>query len=110
MPRSRGVGVCAHCQSCVNLYDKGLCWSCVSNDEVRGKALPLSKFGRRGRGLRGVGNHPPFSTRALPGTEEKIRVMELRASLGCSLFHEDDPSERTRKRTTWIDRGVSFED
>lgn len=108
MPRSRGPGVCVHCQRHVNLYDKGLCWTCVSDGAVRGRVLSLSKFGWRGAGLRGMGNHPPFATSALPGTEEKLRVMEWRASQGFSLFHEDDPSERSRKRTTWIDRGMSL--
>jgi hypothetical protein len=50
----------------------------------------VSKFTRRGVGL-GSGRVPlPEPTAALPGTPEKVRVLEERARRRQQLFHPDD--------------------
>jgi hypothetical protein len=44
----------------------------------------------------------PIPTGALPGTEEKIALMEARAEKGLSLFHPAEPFERRRKESISI--------
>lgn len=108
MPRSHGQGVCRHCSLFAKVYDKGLCWTCVKDKGIRDGTASISKFGWRGRGVGGNGQVPPTSTTALPGTEEKIQVLSDRAAAGYALHHEDDPSERVRKRTRAGDTPVSL--
>jgi hypothetical protein len=108
MPRSRGVGLCVHCQRYVNLYDKGLCWRCTSEPLIRDRILSVSSSGRRGSGLRVVRGRCPQPTSFLPGTPEKIEVMTQRAARGEELHHEDDPSDRVRRRVGRTVKPVSL--
>jgi hypothetical protein len=57
---------------------------------VREQYVSLSKFGRRG--LEDFcGRAPlPSPTRALPGSSEKVAVLELRARLRQELWHPQD--------------------
>jgi hypothetical protein len=48
-----------------------------------------SKHAGQGVGRRGSGQLPQ-PTSALPGTDEKVAVMVVRARLGQALFHPDD--------------------
>jgi hypothetical protein len=41
---------------------------------------------------------PPHPTRAIPGTEAKIAVMENRVDAGCQPFHPLDYREDRRKK------------
>jgi hypothetical protein len=51
----------------------------------------ISKFARRGiLDFYGQSILPPCATRALPGSAEKIAVLQQRASLGVDLWHPDD--------------------
>jgi hypothetical protein len=58
---------------------------------VRELYPPTSKFARRGVGT-GSGRVSPAAepTDALPGTPEKVAVMELRAKLRQELWHPGD--------------------
>jgi len=83
--------LCRHCHTMKSNRPRGLCWSCYYMPGVRDLYPSTSKFGHRG-----VGNGyrrlslPPLPTHALPGTPEKVAVLEQRANLGVSLWHPLD--------------------
>lgn len=83
--------LCLHCGKSPASRPRGLCWTCYYTPGFRERFPPVSKFG-----VRGVGNEyrqapmPPFPTRALPGTPEKIAVLAQRALLRQALWHPDD--------------------
>lgn len=69
---------------------RGLCWSCY-HSPARDAFPSTSKFARRGVADR-VGD-PPLPaepTGALPGSEEKLRVLEARAAARVRLWHPQD--------------------
>lgn len=82
--------LCRHCQKVKSNRPRGLCWSCYYSPGVREQYPSTSKFARRGvkdfNGRTKLGE----PTTALPGTEEKVRVLMERARLGQSLFHPLD--------------------
>ncbi len=82
--------LCRHCQKVKSNRPRGLCWSCYYTPGVREQFPSTSKFARRGvkdfNGRTKLGE----PTDALPGTEEKVRVLMERARLGLSLFHPLD--------------------
>jgi hypothetical protein len=86
--------LCRHCRMVKSNRPRGLCWSCYYTPGVRDQYPSTSKFARRG-----VGNFnrrtklPPCPTSALPGTLEKVAVLEERARLGVSLWHPLDALE-----------------
>jgi hypothetical protein len=88
--------MCRHCQQAPASRPRGLCWVCYYASGVRQLYPSTSKFARRGLGINpGRLKLPPFPTQALPGTLEKIAVLEQRASLGQELWHPDDaPMDR----------------
>jgi hypothetical protein len=83
--------LCRNCQNVKSNRPRGLCWSCYYTPGVRAQFPSTSKFARRG-----VGNFnsrtklPPCPTHALPGTPEKVAVLQERALLGVSLWHPLD--------------------
>lgn len=83
--------LCRHCQRSLVSRPRGLCWSCFYTPEVRELYPVSSKFARRGLG---IGNSvvvpPPFPTTALPGTNEKIAILQQRALARQELFHPQD--------------------
>jgi len=82
--------LCRHCQKVNSNRPRGLCWSCYYSPGVRDLYPSTSKFARRGVGN---GNHKsemPEPTDALPGTPEKVVVLEERARLGQCLWHPLD--------------------
>jgi hypothetical protein len=83
--------LCRHChQSKVN-RPRGLCWSCYYTPGVRELYPSTSKFARRGVGdFNGRSTLPALPTNALPGTPEKVTVLEERARMRQSLWHPDD--------------------
>ena len=85
--------ICRHCSKCKVNRPRGLCWSCYYTPGLRERYPSTSKFARRGVGSfnRRV-SLPPAPTEAPPGSPEKVAVLELRASLGQSLWHPDDAS------------------
>ena len=82
--------LCRHCQKVKSNRPRGLCWSCYYTPAVCDLYPSTSKFA-----LRGVSDfcgkaRLPEPTTALPGTPEKVAVLEERARLGLSLWHPLD--------------------
>jgi hypothetical protein len=83
--------LCRHCQKAKVNRPRGLCFGCYYSPGVRDLYPSTSKFARRGAGLLGGGFLLAAApTTALPGTAEKVRVMEDRAARGESIFHPGD--------------------
>jgi hypothetical protein len=83
--------ICRHCQKRRVTRPRGLCWTCYYTEGVREQYPSMSKFGRRGPGnFNGKAKLPPFPTLALPGSPEKIAILEQRALLRQALFHPQD--------------------
>jgi hypothetical protein len=83
--------LCKHCQRVPSNRPRGLCWTCYYKPGVRELYPSTSKFARRGVEDRvGKVALPPTPTRALPGTPEKVAILEERARLRVSLWHPAD--------------------
>jgi hypothetical protein len=82
--------LCRHCQKVNSNRPRGLCWSCYYTAGVRDLYPSTSKFARRGVGNGNRGGLTPEPTDALPGTAEKVRVLEERARRGQTLWHPLD--------------------
>ncbi|MHB1425717.1 MAG: hypothetical protein ACYC3I_21320 [Gemmataceae bacterium] len=83
--------LCRHCQRVKSNRPRGLCWSCYYTPGVRELYPSTSKFARRGVGdFNGPIHLPVQPTEALPGSQEKVAILEERARLGVSLWHPDD--------------------
>lgn len=90
---------CVHCDGTVPRTDRiirGLCASCYRCKDVRDRYPRLGQ--RQGVIVEygvGLGNYervlPPNPTTALPGSEEKLRVLIQRAENEHILWHPDDP-------------------
>ncbi len=92
------MSLCRHCQKSNASRPRGLCWSCYYTPGVRALYPSSSKFARRGvLDFNGRSPLPPFPTRALPGSPEKIAVLQQRASLRVSLWHPDDAPFDSRR-------------
>lgn len=76
------------CRVCgrIGTRPRGLCWSCYESQCKRDSVDRECKWGITA----GHGRLPAESTQALPGTEEKILVLEERAARGEALFHPLD--------------------
>jgi hypothetical protein len=84
---------CRHCRRAKVSRPRGLCWACYYTPGVRELYPVTSKFGRWGVGARpGACERllPAGPTDALPGTPEKVTVLEERALRGVALWHPDD--------------------
>lgn len=83
--------LCRHCQRVRSNRPRGLCWSCYYTPGVRDLYPSTSKFARRGisdkNGVIALAAEP---TSALPGSAEKVAILEQRARLGVSLWHPLD--------------------
>ena len=85
---------CRHCLRAPVSRPRGLCWSCYYTPGLRERYPSTSKFGRRGVGnFNGNPPLPVFPTQALPGTSEKVAVLEERARLKQCLWHPDDATD-----------------
>lgn len=83
--------LCRHCNRVRSNRPRGLCWSCYYKPGVRDQYPSTSKFARRGvKDFNGRVALPPAPTRALPGSPDKVAVLEQRARLGQALWHPDD--------------------
>ena len=87
--------LCRHCNKVKSNRPRGLCWSCYYRPGVRALYPSTSKFARRGIGDFNGRAPLPAPTSALPGTPEKIAVLEQRARLRQSLWHPDDAQLET---------------
>lgn len=90
--------ICRHCQKKPANRPRGLCWSCYYRPSVKEAYPSESKYARRVKADFHAPAHPCTPTGALPGTEEKIAVLEGRAERGEELFHARDAG--------WAGRGV----
>ena len=82
--------MCRACGKRKMCRPSGLCWSCYYNPEIRPLFPPTSIFANRGV-KDFVGRAvPPAPKVSIPGTEEKIAILEARAANGEELFHSDD--------------------
>jgi hypothetical protein len=83
--------LCRHCGRKAAGRPRGLCWTCYESLDIRGRYTTISKFGRRGvLDFCGSGQLPAAPTRSLPGTAEKVEVLEQRASRREMLWHPND--------------------
>ena len=83
--------LCRHCNKARVNRPRGLCWSCYYKPGVRELYPSTSKFARRGVGdFNGRTAPPALPTAALPGTPEKVSVLEERAKLKQALWHPLD--------------------
>src|SRR6516164_2802827 len=82
--------LCRHCQKVKSNRPRGLCWSCYYTPGVRELFPSTSKFARRGVVDFNGRARMPEPTSALPGTPEKVAVLEQRARLGQQLWHPLD--------------------
>jgi hypothetical protein len=112
-----GKPKCLHCRERPRGFFRGLCVRCYNRSDVRGqyppepplrglrgayhprrhnrKGLPPPGFGddeEEGERPPPVGDRrlPASPTDAVPGSSEKIAVMEERAARGEAIFHPDD--------------------
>jgi hypothetical protein len=83
--------ICRHCEVSRASRPRGLCWRCYYTPAVRDLYPSTSKYARQGVGnFSGNTPLPALPTDAVPGSEEKVRVLMLRAEKGVSLWHPDD--------------------
>ncbi len=82
--------MCRHCEKVKSNRPRGLCWSCYYTPGVREKFPSTSKFARRGVGNGNRWAELPELTDALPGTPQKVKVLEDRARRGQCLWHPLD--------------------
>ena len=83
--------ICRHCGRKEAARPRGLCWTCYQTLDIREQYSSISKFGRRGvLDFYGLGVLPAAPTRALPGSPEKVAILEARANRREALWHPDD--------------------
>ena len=83
--------LCRHCQRTQSNRPRGLCWSCYYTPGLRDRYPSTSKFAHRGVGdFNGRAVLPPAPTEALPGSAEKLAILEERASQRLALWHPED--------------------
>ena len=87
-----GCGVrCRACNRLRKLYSRGLCYSCYYEPGIREQYPPTHKNAQEGYGVRrGYRPIPDSPTSALPGTPEKVSVLEERARREQKLWHPQD--------------------
>lgn len=90
--------MCRHCNRVPSNRPRGLCWSCYYTPGVRDLYPSTSKFARRGVcDFNGKIKPPSGPTSAMPGTEEKVAILEQRAARGEGLWHPADaPMDRLK--------------
>ena len=87
---------CRHCQRVESNRPRGLCWSCYYKPGVRELYPSTSKFARRGVGNFCGPAQPCDPTAALPGSAEKVAILEERAKQRQELWH---PLDATLERS-----------
>ena len=91
--------LCRHCQRTRSNRPRGLCWSCYYTAGVRDLYPSTSKFARRGVGDFNGRGALPLATRALPGSPEKMAILEERARQKQELWHPADaPMDRESRK------------
>lgn len=77
-----GKGECTLCGIERPIHKDGRCYGCIAKAGIKA-AVGIGR--KRGR------IKIPKPTDALPGSEEKIQILEQRAANGETLFHPNDP-------------------
>src|SRR3981189_1399200 len=96
--------MCRHCNRVRSNRPRGLCWSCYYTPGVREKFPSTSKFARRGvSDFNGRARLAAQPRRALPGTREKVAILEERARLGLALWHPLDATLESRRAVVLAD-------
>jgi hypothetical protein len=80
--------ICRHCEKTPANRPRGLCWSCYYTPGVR--ELYPSACVRGIEDFLGKAPLPPAPTDALPGSPEKVAILEERARRRQALWHPDD--------------------
>jgi hypothetical protein len=94
---------CRHCGRGLVNRPRGLCWSCYYTPGLRERYPSTSKFARRGVGsFYGQVQLPPEPTMALPGTPEKVAVLEQRAHRHQALWHPQDAPRNCQTRLAGV--------
>ena len=89
------MSLCRHCHRASVNRPRGLCWSCYYTPGVREQYPSTSKFARRGVGNFCGNAQPCEPTAALPGSPEKVAILEERARMRQQLWHPlDGTAER----------------
>ena len=85
------IALCRNCSKCKVNRPRGLCWSCYYTPGVKEMFPSTSKYARRGIGnFTGNAPLPEAPTTAVPGTPEKLAILELRAKMKRAIFHPAD--------------------
>jgi hypothetical protein len=85
------IAICRHCSKSKVNRPRGLCWSCYYTPGVKELYPSTSKYARRGVGnFTGNAPLPPVPTTAVPGSPEKLAVLEQRAKMKLAIFHPAD--------------------
>jgi hypothetical protein len=95
----KGAPLCQHCKErCVKYPPRQLCRNCGVDPVIRVMYRAVrAEYNRQGLGNKGMvyrAEERLLPTGALPGTEEKVRVMEQRLLSGQPLHHPDDARRR----------------
>jgi hypothetical protein len=94
---------CRHCQEYKATYGRDLCWGCWTAHRhlypIRRKlpheyAKIAHDFLADGKGDNRYRGLPAQPTDAMPGTEEKVQVLEQRVRNGEGLWHPADATDR----------------
>lgn len=85
-------GPCVHCKAAKCNRPRGLCWSCYYTPGLKEKYPSKSKYARRGVGDFSGAAAPCLPTAEVPGSLEKLFVLEKRAENKQELFHPLDTS------------------
>jgi hypothetical protein len=94
---------CRHCGRGEVNRPRGLCWSCYYTPGLRERYPSTSKFARRGVGnFHGRVELPSEPTTALPGTPEKVAVLEQRALSRQALWHPLDAPRISESRLSGV--------
>lgn len=95
--------LCRHCGRVPCNRPRGLCWSCYYSPGVRDLHPSTSKFARRGLGnFAGLAEEQPQPTGALPGSPEKVAILEERVLHRQSLWHPADAPMDSESRRLGI--------
>jgi hypothetical protein len=94
--------MCRHCGKVKSNRPRGLCWSCYYSPGVREKYPSTSKFARRGVSDYNGLSPLPEPTQALPGSPEKVAVLEMRARLRQALWHPADAPMDVESRSLGV--------
>jgi hypothetical protein len=86
------MDTCRHCSKSKVSRPRGLCWGCYYTPGVKELyPIPSDKLTRRGLGIHyGDLPCPPAATDTLPGTPERVAVLEERMRLGYAIRHPED--------------------